>query len=96
MSTIYTVFKEEAYGDSILCGVFSDFDIAFCEMKMLAEDRSLDYTSLYRKELDSRDGKAAELVYTCTPVYTSKTVFEKGVPRQEHTLTSLDIEFCSK
>ena len=92
MSTVYLVFKEESYEDSVLCG----FDVAFCEMKMLAEDRSFDYTSIYKKELDSKDGKAAELVYTCTPVYTSKTIFEKGVPRQERTLTSLDIEFHGK
>ncbi len=96
MSTIYAVFKETEHYESFLYGVFSDFDAAYKEMIVLAEDKFIDYTSIYKNELDSNDGKAAELVYTCTPVYTSTTIFEKGVARQEHTLTSLDIKYRGK
>lgn len=96
MSTVYAVFKETEYDGASLYGVFSDFDTAYKEMMVLAEDKLFDYTSIYKNELDSNDGKAAELIYTCTPVYTSKTLFEKGVPHQERTLTSLDIKYRGK
>lgn len=88
----FAVFKEEQHGSSILFGVFSDFSIAYEEMKTLVTDRSCDFTSLYEKALDIRDGESAVLLYTCYRREFVNTVFTNGVPNTEVTMTGVDIK----
>lgn len=88
--SIFVVFKEEQHGSSILFGVFSDFSIAYEEMKTLVTDKCCDFTSLYEKALDVRDGEGAVLLYTCYRREVVNTVFENGVPRTEITLIGAD------
>ena len=88
--SIFAVFKEEQHGSGILFGVFSDFSVAYEEMKTLVTDMSCDFTSLYEKALDIRDGESAVLLYTCYRREVVNTVFENGVPTMEITLIGVD------
>lgn len=90
--SVFVVFKEEQYGSSILFGVFSDFSVAYAEMKTLVTDKCCDFTSLYEKALDARDGVEAVLLYTCYRCEVVKTVFTNGVPSTEVTMTGVNIK----
>ena len=90
--SIFVVFKEEQYGSGILFGVFSDFSVAYEEMKTLVTDKCCDFTSLYEKALDVRDGEEAVLLYTCYRREVVNTVFTDGVPRTVVTMIGVDIK----
>ncbi len=87
---IYLVFREHHHGFSTLFGVYSTFSDAYEEMKTLVADREWDYTSLYEKRLDVKDGEEAVLLYTCYRREVVNTVFESGAPRMEITLIGVD------
>lgn len=87
---MYLVFKEHRHGFSTLYGAFSEFSVAYEEMKTLVTDNACDYTSLYEKALDVRDGEEAVLLYTCYRREVVNTVFENGVPRMEIKLIGVD------
>lgn len=90
--SIFAVFKEHRHGFSTLYGVFSEFSVAYEEMKTLVTDKDCDYTSLYKKALDVKDGEEAVLLYTCYRREAVNTVFENGVPRIEVIMTGVDVK----
>lgn len=89
---MYLVFKEHNHGYSTLFGVYSTFSEAYEEMKTLVVDKEWDYTSLYEKQLDVKDGEEAKLLYVCYRREVANTVFDNGKPRQVISLVGLDIK----